>query len=88
MPAALMRGHSGAGVWRLAVHELASRPTAAISEEKYCRVALGESEIGRPRQDSTLGLALMATGGNDGACKLWDLGFEAACERRQPSDTR
>lgn len=27
-------------------------------------------------------MVLLATGGNDAACKLWDLGFERACQRR------
>lgn len=30
--------------------------------------------------ESGRALTLLATGGNDAACKLWDLGFEASCE--------
>ncbi|CAM9184864.1 unnamed protein product [Scytosiphon promiscuus] len=85
VPAAVLRGHSGASVWRLAVHEDASRSTATASNEEGSWTPLGKSGTNRARDDAPPGLALMATGGNDGACKLWDVGFEAACERRQPS---
>ncbi|CAM9807927.1 unnamed protein product, partial [Hapterophycus canaliculatus] len=87
VPAAVLRGHSGASVWRLAVHECTSGPTATVGTAEGCsRTALGGSEVVPAGNDATTpGLALVATGGNDGACKLWDLGFEAACERRRPS---
>lgn len=92
VPAVIMRGHSGGNAWRLAVHEFSSRggssgggsssnSSSGGSSDKQSSAATGsrhgEQEIDRPE------LTLMATGGNDGTCKLWDLEFEGGCERRQ-----
>ena len=70
--AAVMRGHSGANVWRLATHEFA--PSSSSSDMTH-----------QDEEGNWLGLTLLATGGNDGTCKLWDLDLEGACERRQRS---
>lgn len=82
VPAAFMRGHSGASVWRLAVQEFASRSSSSSSSSIRGSFAAGDSTR-EERGKNWRGLTLMATGGNDGTCKLWDLGFEATFERRQ-----
>lgn len=71
VPVANMRGHSGVNTWRLAVHEFESRSGGC-----------GSSSSSSSSDDRRV-LTLLATGGNDGTCKLWDLEFEGACERRQ-----
>lgn len=85
VPVAFLRGHSGASVWRLTVHEFAplcSRGSSSSSNSIRQGFAAGDSTHEERRSDWR-GLTLMATGGNDGVCKLWDLGFEATFERRQ-----
>eukprot|EP00903_Cladosiphon_okamuranus_P013793 g12836.t3 len=75
VPVATMRGHSGVNTWRLALHEFDFCDGASSADAPETR---------REERDSDRwGLTLMATGGNDGTCKLWDLGFEWACDRRQ-----
>ena len=91
VPVATMQGHSGVNTWRLAVHEFDSRRggnrTSTSSCDEHGSVAATES--GRKERDKDWrGLTLLATGGNDGACKLWDLGFAGACERRQRLEKR
>lgn len=79
VPAAIMRGHSGAHVWRLAVHEFDPRPVDVNSRSGgSCGAPTGGGTCSE--ESPGRGLVLMATGGNDGASKLWDLEFEAACE--------
>lgn len=70
-PQAIMRGHDGSNVWRLAVHTL-----------DHGRDVEG-GRVSRGACADVSGLTLVATGGNDGAVKLWDLAFEAACQTRR-----
>lgn len=79
VPAAIMRGHSGTHVWRLAVHEF---DPCSIDHEGRSSGSCGAPKDGGAIAEGSpgRGLVLMATGGNDGAAKLWDLDFEAACE--------
>eukprot|EP00752_Nemacystus_decipiens_P003736 g3442.t1 len=88
VPVATMRGHSGINTWRLAVYEFGSRNAGVSSVcDEHSFAAAIESrreERGNDRRWFTL----MATGGNDGTCKLWDLDFERTCERRQPWEKR
>lgn len=91
IPAAIMRGHSGSNVWRLAVHEFVSQ--SPIGNSTTCKSSArfghgGESDgkvdsVSRRSCEGTECYVIMATGGNDGASKLWDLGFEATCERKR-----
>ena len=85
VPAAIMRGHSGAHVWRLAVHEFGP---CSIDHDgsDICGTPTGGGGIAE--RGPVRGLVLMATGGNDGAAKLWDLEFEAACESANGRESR
>lgn len=86
IPVATMRGHSGVNTWRLAVHEFDSRSSSSSSDELSTADA---TDSKREEQESGWrGLTLMATGGNDGTCKFWDLEFEGACERRHRWEKR
>ena len=79
VPVATLRGHSGASVWRLAVHDFPPH-SAAISD--FGGGSSAGAIAGRGSgHESGRALTLLATGGNDAACKLWDLGFEASCEK-------
>ena len=79
LPAAIMRGYGGAHVWRLAVHEF--DPCSIDDDRRNSGSCCAPAGCGTIAERSPgRGLVLMATGGNDGASKLWDLEFEAACE--------
>lgn len=73
-PKATLRGHSGSHVWRLALHHEGTRTV----EKGLCGDGCRE---GGSRRNAG-GMVLLATGGNDGGCKLWDLAFESAREQR------
>lgn len=87
VPAAIMRGHSGSHVWRLNVHDFTPDSTDAKHEgsDNVCAGRDGGVSAAKKKRRA---MVLMATGGNDGALKIWDLRFEAACERRPPWQSR
>ncbi|CAN0298303.1 unnamed protein product, partial [Laminaria digitata] len=86
VPAAIMRGHSGAHVWRLAVHELDPCPlhhddrfggSCEFDPRSIDNVSRSGGSCRAPSDAGIIaerspgrGLVLMATGGNDGASKL------------------
>lgn len=87
VPSAIMRGHSGAHVWRLAVHEFG--PCSVDHDDRssgICGTPIGSRAIAE--RGPGRGLVVMATGGNDGAAKLWDLEFEATCESGNGRESR
>lgn len=88
VPVATMRGHSGVNTWRLAVHEFDSRRGAGGSSCDELNSAAATEKRREERGRDRRGLTLMATGGNDGTCKLWDLEFEGACETRHRWEKR
>lgn len=67
------------------MHEFAPRCSSSSSIRQ--NFAAGDSTH-EERGNDWWGLTLMATGGNDGVCKLWDLEFERTFERRQISGER
>lgn len=85
VPVTTLRAHSRSHVWRLAVHE----STRSLQESKSSKTARNmNGKVNLEGQSKNQGLVLLATGGNDGGIKLWDLGFEAGHERREPSGSR
>lgn len=86
VPIAIMRGHGGSHVWRVAAHYFpprGDRSERGNPRQKSYRGERWGNDVAGGTWDGIRGLALLATGGNDGAIKLWDLDFEAACQTRE-----